>query len=481
MSQIKSYTTNFSMKIPEFNIATWHDAMEYNFTLIDALLGNFFEANKFKGPWLIVTGYQADDIVYITDEEDQYVGKIFKVLQDHVSGNTKFETFYTEHPEYYEEYADLNGVLNYFTIAKDYAIKMDGKVVENGVPIDYSAKYYATEAKDWATLASEHETNAFNYKTDAESAKDSAESYATSAQGYMNTAKQHRDDAEDFKNQASNSANNAELAKTDAQSAATSASSSQTGAETAEQNAQGYAINASNSATAAHNSEVAAQTARDEAKVWAVGIPAEPDEHSAKYWAQLASTFARQVDWEETDQTSVAYIKNKPMQLLQQITTNQNNIGNLNNLTTSNKNDLVSAINSEKARAIGIEDELGSDIISERNMRIAQDNALYGEIVAEEYRATSIERELETKINNEITRATQVEGTLQPKIANDNKLDANLVDDSDSTNKFVTDEDKTLWNNALQPSALNGYATEQYVDNIVGDIETLLHNINSGS
>jgi len=33
---------------------------------------------------------------------------------------------------------------------------------------------------------------------------------------------------------------------------------------------------------------------------------------------------------------------------------------------------------------------------------------------------------------------------------------------------------------AVQPSALNDYATKQYVDDIVGDIETLLHNINSG-
>lgn len=44
------------------------------------------------------------------------------------------------------------------TLPKDWAIKMNGKVVEDGVPVDYSSKYYAfqssssaEEAKDWAT------------------------------------------------------------------------------------------------------------------------------------------------------------------------------------------------------------------------------------------------------------------------------------------------------------------------------------------
>lgn len=90
---------------------------------------------------------------------------------------------------------------------------------------------------------------------------------------------------------------------------------------------------------------------------------------------------------------------------------------------------------------------------------------------------------------------------LQTELTAQNKLNADYVDDSNSANKFTTTQEKSTWNGkqdaindlndiragasagatALQPSALNGYATEQYVDNIVGDIETLLHNINSGS
>lgn len=336
MSQIKSYTTNFSMKIPEFNIATWHDAMEYNFTLIDALLGNFFEINNFKGPWLIVTGYQANDIVYINDEDDQYVGKIFKVLQNHVSGNTKFETFYTAHPEYYEEYADMNGVVNYFNLAKDYAIKTNGKVVENGVAIDYSAKYYANQSANSATLANNYKSDAFTYKTDAESAKNSAQSYANNAQGYMNNAQQYKDDAYSSKLAAAVSENNAASSATAASGSATSAANSVTSAQTAESNAQGYANSASSSASAASSSAndalgykndaynsaqsaasydttyqqylqdaqtastdaqtyaSGAQTAKDNAVTWAQGTDVEVGvlggEHSAKGWAGVIKT-----------------------------------------------------------------------------------------------------------------------------------------------------------------------------------------------
>ena len=117
---------------------------------------------------------------------------------------------------------------------------------------------------------------------------------------------------------------------------------------------------------------------------------------------------------------------------------------------------------------------------------------------------------------------------LQTEITVDNKLSADLVDDTSTTNKFVTTQEKTTWSGkqdaisdldairsgasagatALQPSALNGYATELWVgqqgyltqavddssttsttlgwsasklNGIIGDIESLLHNINSGS
>ena len=48
------------------------------------------------------------------------------------------------------------------------------------------------------------------------------------------------------------------------------------------------------------------------AKQYAVGLPSEPAEGSAKYWAEQASTGQLQADWSQSDNTKKDYIKNKP-------------------------------------------------------------------------------------------------------------------------------------------------------------------------
>lgn len=72
---------------------------------------------------------------------------------------------------------------------------------------------------------------------------------------------------------------------------------------------------------------------------------------------------------------------------------------------------------------------------------------------------------------------------LQTELTAQNKLNADYVDDSNSANKFTTTQEKSTWNGkqdaisdlaairagasagatALQPSALNGYATQLWV------------------
>lgn len=69
-------------------------------------------------------------------------------------------------------------------------------------------------------------------------------------------------------------------------------------APTAASNAAGSALAASGSAA--------------EAQQWAIGEPSEPSGGSAKYWAGQAAAGQVQADWNEADNTSKAYINNKP-------------------------------------------------------------------------------------------------------------------------------------------------------------------------
>lgn len=60
---------------------------------------------------------------------------------------------------------------------------------------------------------------------------------------------------------------------------------------------------------------------------------------------------------------------------------------------------------------------------------------------------------------------------LQEEITSSNKLSADLVDDSTSTNKFVTTSEKTTWNNKIDSSALTNYVQKtDYATSSVGGV-----------
>lgn len=152
-----------------------------------------------------------------------------------------------------------------------------------------------------------------------------------------------------------------------------------------------------------------------------------------------------------------------------------------------------------------LKDQIGNNIGSEQVI----DLPLESVVVGGTYDSTNKKIVLTLENGNTIdVPVGDLVAGLQTEITEQNKLSADFVDDTSTTNKFVTSEEKTLWNNALQPSALDGYATEQWVQNrgyitqavdddsttsttlgwsasklngIIGDIETLLNNINSGS
>lgn len=168
-------------------------------------------------------------------------------------------------------------------LAKDWAIKMDGKVVEEGEEVDYSAKYYAGEAKTSETNASDSATSASNSATSASASASSASSSATTATTQAGIATNKASEASSSATAASNSAATATYQA--------GVATTQAGIATTK------ATEASNSATSANNSAITATNKASEAssnatlsKQYAVGLPTEPAEKSAKWWAlSLAS------------------------------------------------------------------------------------------------------------------------------------------------------------------------------------------------
>lgn len=110
---IKDYTHNLKLVIPYFDIATWHDYIEYNFDRLDAVINHIYKIVGFVGEWKKTTTYNAEEIVYINDKNSQYYTKLAKILVRHTTDTNDFDTFYSEHQDYYEIYTEniqTNGI-----------------------------------------------------------------------------------------------------------------------------------------------------------------------------------------------------------------------------------------------------------------------------------------------------------------------------------------------------------------------------------
>lgn len=155
VGNIKDYTPNFLFNIPDFNVATWHDYIEENFRNIDALLHNLFGIQNYKGVWKTNTIYNAGDILFIGKDPDPYfAGRLVIVLKDNTStaGFEYASEAIRAMPDHYELFADASTAQIYARLARDWACKTDGTVInaENIDTGEYSAKQNAIFAQTWA-------------------------------------------------------------------------------------------------------------------------------------------------------------------------------------------------------------------------------------------------------------------------------------------------------------------------------------------
>jgi hypothetical protein len=148
---IKTYTPNFKMIIPEFNIATWHDYIEENFRSIDALFHNLFGINGFSGMWKTNTAYEAGQVLFVGEDNGSiYEGRLVKIVNDtNTGGYVTFSEAIKANPKDYEFYTDASSAQIFAELSKNWANHTGStiKTPEGEDTGEYSAKHYQTLAK----------------------------------------------------------------------------------------------------------------------------------------------------------------------------------------------------------------------------------------------------------------------------------------------------------------------------------------------
>lgn len=188
-----------------------------------------------------------------------------------------------------------------------------------------SAQNSATDSQTYATTAGAKASEA---STEASNAHNSATASASSAtvsrnwaikldapvEGTDYSSKYYAQKAQESSVTATTKATEASQSATTATTKATEASESATSASTSANTATTKATNAASSAERAENGATNSWSYAELSKQWAIqtDTPVEGSLYGAKYYAEQASSGQVQADWTETDETSKAFILNKP-------------------------------------------------------------------------------------------------------------------------------------------------------------------------
>ena len=139
-------TSNFRLFKPAFDKRTWHDLVNANFDLLDAVLGRYIALNNIVGVWANGTSYNADEAV--VDASD---GSLWRANTTHVSAASgTFSADRTANPTYWRNItlavaARGNWLTATQYYAGDFAVQGNDYIV---CLVDHVSGTYATDLAD---------------------------------------------------------------------------------------------------------------------------------------------------------------------------------------------------------------------------------------------------------------------------------------------------------------------------------------------
>ena len=372
-------------------------------------------------------------------------------------------------------------------LAREWAIKTDGLVETE----DYSSKAWAiggtgTETNNSKYYAGQASTSATNAATSEINASNSASTATTQAGIATTQAGIATTKAGEAASSASTATTQAGIATTQAGIATTKAgeaSTSATNAYNSASQASTSATNAYNSAGQAATSATSASNYADQSKQWAIGVPTEPADGSAKYWAGQAqsavesigdATLTIQKNGSDLGTFTANATVDKTIDI--PIPTAAADINALPDTTKYGATITASLNTTDYKLTLTLKDQDGNTLGTAQVI----DFPIESVVVSGAY--DSVNKKIVLTLQNgttiDIPVGDLISG-LQTEITSSNKLDADLVDDSTSTNKFVTASDITTWNgkqdtisdlSTIRTNASNGasaYTTIQGYGDIV--------------
>jgi hypothetical protein len=186
-------TPNLALNLPNFDSSPWHDDVNANFSVIDAVIAATFGLTNIKGLYKNSTSVTAAEIY-----ADSVSGSLFRVVTSHVTGASPL-TFAQERaatPANWEAISVIEAIQAAID-AKAWAANAENAVVADGL---FSSLHYAAKATTQAGIATTQAGFATARVGLATTQAGNAAASASTALGYLNAFEgsyigQYADDA----------------------------------------------------------------------------------------------------------------------------------------------------------------------------------------------------------------------------------------------------------------------------------------------